>query len=70
MIILINTVVNSLLSLKCMIDAGFMCSPGYIAMVDVNPYIELLPVAPLHEHPKAGSRPVYFTEIIILKDNA
>ena len=34
-----------------------------------NAFVELCLAAPLHTHPKADGRPVYFSDIIVLKTN-
>jgi len=50
---------------------AFMCSTGYArSLNEHNEFMELLPVAPVHEHPKANRRPVYFSEVIIRKEKA
>jgi ABC-type phosphate/phosphonate transport system substrate-binding protein len=53
------------------VDIAFMCSTGYVRMLsERNQFMELLPVAPLYDHPKADRRPVYFSEVIIRKEKA
>ena len=32
-------------------------------------YMELCPVAPIHQHPMVNERPVYFSEIIVNSTN-
>jgi ABC-type phosphate/phosphonate transport system substrate-binding protein len=53
------------------IDLAFMCSTGYVRMQNEhNRFMELLPVAPVHDDPKNDRLPVYFSEVIIRKDKA
>jgi len=35
---------------------------------DGNPNMELLPVAPVFDHPLIERNPVYFSEVIVRKD--
>ena len=46
----------------------FMCSTGFIKLTDEKANMELLGVAPIHVHPKSNNQPVYFSDVIILKD--
>jgi len=38
-------------------------------MIETNKFIELLPFAPVYDHPLNDNRPVYFSDVVILKDN-
>ncbi|XP_077996167.1 uncharacterized protein LOC144449497 [Glandiceps talaboti] len=51
-------------------DIGFMCSPPLMKLLhDTKAPVELLPAAPVYMHPRAQGRPVYFSDVIIHKDN-
>lgn len=51
-----------------MISAGFMCSSYFLRMKEEkNKFLELLPAAPVHIHPKSELLPNYFSDVIILK---
>lgn len=51
------------------VDIAFLCSTGYVKMLDDgNPNMELLPVAPVFDHPLIERNPVYFSEVIVRKD--
>lgn len=53
------------------VDIGFMCSTGYVRMLDDhNPHMELLPVAPVFDHPLIDHKPTYSSEVIVRKDKA
>lgn len=49
-------------------DIAFVCSTSYLRQLEVkNKFMELLPVAPIHNHPKNEERPIYYSEIIVHK---
>lgn len=53
------------------VDLAFMCSTGYVRLQNEhNQFMELLPVAPVHDHRKNDRRPVYFSEVIVRKEKA
>ena len=52
----------------CFLMTAFMCSTGFIKLTDKKANMELLGVAPIHVHPKSNNQPVYFSDVIILKD--
>ncbi|XP_078599479.1 uncharacterized protein LOC144874791 [Branchiostoma floridae x Branchiostoma japonicum] len=53
------------------VDIGFMCSSPFLKLLESKANVcELLPAAPLAMHPKnSGNRPVYFSDVIVHKDN-
>ncbi|XP_074641893.1 uncharacterized protein LOC141899456 [Tubulanus polymorphus] len=52
-------------------DIGFISSTSFLRLFDSgNKYLELIPVAPIHEHPMTQGRPVYFTDVIIHASNS
>jgi phosphonate transport system substrate-binding protein len=51
-------------------DVGFMCAPPFIWLRDrPDPPVELLGAAPVFEDDRAGGEPVYFSEVIVRRDN-
>jgi len=53
------------------LTAGFMCSTGYMRMVDEqNEYIELLPVGSMHDHLKSECRAACFSDVVVRKEKA
>lgn len=47
-------------------DLAFMCSTSFLRLLDEkNKYIELVPAAPIHIHPKSELRPIYFADVIV-----
>ena len=52
------------------LPSGFTCASVFLRLHS-NPTVdmELLPVAPLVNHPQAHDLPVYFASVIIHKDN-
>ncbi|XP_025089947.1 uncharacterized protein LOC112561596 isoform X2 [Pomacea canaliculata] len=51
-------------------DIVFMCSTAFLRLLhQKNEYMELCLAAPLYIHPSAQNRPVYFSDIIIHKEN-
>lgn len=54
------------------VDIGFMCSTGYLRMLDEwNLSVELLPVGPVHDHPKSECRnATCFLDVVVRKEKA
>jgi phosphonate transport system substrate-binding protein len=47
-------------------DIGFLCSPGYVWLTELQaPAVRLLPAAPVFDDPRAGGRPVYFSDVVV-----
>lgn len=47
-------------------DIGFLCSPGYVWLTEVQPpAVRLLAAAPVFDDPRAGGRPVYFSDVVV-----
>jgi len=47
-------------------DIGFLCSPGYIWMTDLQPpAVRLLAAAPVFDDPRTEGRPVYFSDVVV-----
>ncbi|XP_046380525.2 uncharacterized protein LOC124151886 [Haliotis rufescens] len=52
------------------VDIAFMCSTAFLRLIrDKNQHVELCQAAPLHRHPNALSRPVYFSDVVVHVDN-
>ncbi|XP_077996091.1 uncharacterized protein LOC144449433 [Glandiceps talaboti] len=52
------------------VDIGFLCSTSFMKLLyDTKAPVELLPAAPVYMHPRSQGRPVYFSDVIIHKDN-
>ena len=53
------------------VSTGFMCSTGYMRMVEEqNEFIELLPVGSVHRHTKSDCRSACFSDVVIRKEKA
>lgn len=54
------------------VDIGFMCSTGYLRMVEEqNESVELLPVGTIHDHPVSECRAATcFSDVVIRKEKA
>ena len=47
-------------------DIGFLCSPGYVWMTDLQPpAVQLLAAAPVFDDPRTEGRPVYFSDVVV-----
>jgi len=47
-------------------DIGFLCSPGYVWMTDLQPpAVRLLAAAPVFDDPRTEGRPVYFSDVVV-----
>ena len=47
-------------------DIGFLCSPGYLWMTELQlPAVRLLAAAPVFDDPRNGGRPAYFSDVIV-----
>ena len=47
-------------------DIGFLCSPGYVWMTELQPpAVRLLAAAPVFDDPRTEGRPVYFSDIVV-----
>jgi phosphonate transport system substrate-binding protein len=52
------------------VDVGFLCAPPYIWLRErPEPPVELVPFGLVFEDPQAAGRPVYFSEIVVRKDD-
>jgi ABC-type phosphate/phosphonate transport system substrate-binding protein len=52
------------------VDMGFLTSHSYLKMkARGNSYMQLLDVAPVFNHPLAEGRAVYFSEVVVRKEN-
>jgi phosphonate transport system substrate-binding protein len=49
-------------------DIAFMSPIGYAVLMD-NPNVELLPIAPVYDHPNGGNRPIFYSDIIVRSEN-
>ena len=50
-------------------DVGFMCSPPFLWLCDLQPApVELLPAAPVFLDPRAAGEPVYFSDVIVRRE--
>jgi phosphonate transport system substrate-binding protein len=53
------------------VDVGFLCAPPYIWLRErPEPPVELVPFGLVFEDPQAAGRPVYFSEIVVRKDDS
>lgn len=51
-------------------DVGFVCAPTWEWMsAEANPSARLLGVAPVMDDPRAGGRPVYFSDVVVRDDS-
>ena len=51
-------------------DVGFLCPPSFLWLTARRPpSIELVPLAPVHDDPRARGRPVYFSDIVVRADS-
>jgi hypothetical protein len=47
-------------------DLGFLCAPTYRSLASLRPApVELLGAAPVFADPRAGGRPVYFSDVVV-----
>ena len=47
-------------------DIGFLCSPGYVWMTELQlPAVRLLAAAPVFDDPRTEGRPAYFSDVIV-----
>lgn len=46
-------------------DLAFVCGPSYAELKAAGSPVELLPVAPVFDDPRAAGRPVYFADLIV-----
>src|SRR5262245_13702158 len=47
-------------------DLGFLCAPGYRWLAErTPPAVELVRAAPVFSDPRAGGRPVFFSDVIV-----
>ena len=47
-------------------DIGFLCSPGYVWMTELQlPAVRLLAAAPVFDDPRTERRPAYFSDVIV-----
>jgi phosphonate transport system substrate-binding protein len=53
------------------LDVGFFCAPPYIWLRErPDPPVELVPFGLVFDDPRAGGRPVYFSDIVVRADHA
>jgi phosphonate transport system substrate-binding protein len=51
-------------------DVGFLCPPSYLWLTGAaQPSIELVPLAPIHDDPRNGGRPVYVSDLVVRADS-
>lgn len=47
-------------------DVGFLCPPSYLWLTEESaPSVQLVPMAPVHDDPRAHGRPVYYSDLIV-----
>ncbi|MHC5019197.1 MAG: PhnD/SsuA/transferrin family substrate-binding protein [Planctomycetota bacterium] len=52
------------------VDAAFVCTPSYLSLTQGHGRAAtLLPLAPVFDDPRAGGRPVYFSDLVVRDDN-
>ena len=52
------------------VDVGFCCAPPYIWLQErQDPPVELVPFGLVFDDPRAGGRPVYFSDIVVRADH-
>lgn len=51
------------------IDVAFVCAPSYVRLAAQRAAAALLPFAPVFDDPRAGGRPVYFSDLVVRRDN-
>ena len=50
-------------------DIGFICPPSYLWLSEgVNPSVELVPLAPVHDDVRNGGRPAYVSDVVVRAD--
>lgn len=47
-------------------DVGFICPPSYLWLTEgPRPSVLLVPLAPVHDDPRNGGRPVYMSDVVV-----
>lgn len=50
-------------------DIGFICPPSYLWLTDgIQPSVELVPLAPVHDDVRNGGRPAYVSDLVVRAD--
>jgi ABC-type phosphate/phosphonate transport system substrate-binding protein len=51
------------------VDVAFLCSPAWLWLSERRPSpVALVPAAPVFDDPRAGGRPVYFSDVVVRSD--
>jgi len=51
------------------VDIAFINGPSFLELVDSkNKFVNLLPVTPVHQHPRGEGKPGYFSDVIVHQD--
>lgn len=51
-------------------DVGFLCPPSYLWLTRrPQPSVTLVPLAPIHDDPRTGGRPVYLSDLVVRADS-
>ena len=50
-------------------DLAFVCGPSYPLLRAAGSPVALLPAAPVFEDPRAGGRPVYFSDVVVRRES-
>ncbi len=51
-------------------DLAFVCAPSYPALKEAGSPVALLPAAPVFDDPRAGGRPVYYSDVVVQSDRS